>query len=70
MFGYNCESFWGNVDYPSNESAKQARDTRARELRKLGHTVRCGRITNQLRKYSGLGQPDGRIGHVYEVHYS
>lgn len=67
---YTRESFWGNVDYPSNDEAKQARDARARELRKQGRTVTCRRITNQLRKYSGLGQPDGRNGNVYELHYS
>jgi len=62
--------FWGNVEYPSNEAAKAARDAEARRLTADGHQVRRTVLRDQLRPYSGFGQPDGRIGHVYIVRVS
>lgn len=60
-------SFWGNVEFPSNDAAKLARDAKAAQLRKAGHRVRCSSLANQTRNYSGLGQPDGTTGNVYVV---
>lgn len=62
-------NFWGNVDFPTNEAAKVARDSMAR---KLWNTYPDAKITrsilrNQLRPYVKFGQPDGRSGHVYLV---
>jgi len=61
------ESFWGNVDYPSNEAARAARDARARELKQQGIAVRKSVLRDQLRPYAAFGVPDGRVGHVYIV---
>ena len=58
-------SYWGNIDYPSNEDAKKARDAKAKEKRAAGYRVRCSILRNQLRPYAGYGIPDGRIGNVY-----
>jgi len=60
-------NFWGNVDYPTNEAAKLARNAKAKELRENGHKVSLSVCRNQLRPYSGLCQPDGRIGNVYSI---
>ncbi len=60
-------SFWGNVEYPSNEAAKAARNELAKELRAEGVRIRLSVLRDQMRKYAGLGQPDGRIGNVYYV---
>lgn len=43
------------------------RDKQARAWRKEGFEVKCWTLTGQLRKYSGLGQPDGRIRNVYYI---
>lgn len=65
-------SFWGNVDFPTNEEAKAARDAKAKELTQeyTGNpevTIRRSQLRNQLRPYVSLGIPDGRSGHVYMV---
>ncbi len=60
-------SFWGNVDYPSNDAAKKHRDQFAKHLTKQGLKVQRRVLRNQLSKYSGLGQPDGTWGNVYSV---
>lgn len=65
-------SFWGNVDFPTNEEAKTARDVKAKELTQeyKGNsevTIRRSQLRNQLRPYASLGVPDGRSGHVYIV---
>lgn len=61
-------SFWGNVEYDTNEAAKAARDLLARELRTQTGTVgRKWVLRNQLRPYAGLGESDGRSGHVYKL---
>ena len=54
--------------YQSDSEAKTARDRRLRELRKQGKRVKGFCLRNQLRKYAGLGQPDGRFCHVYMIH--
>lgn len=59
--------FWGNVDYPSNQEAKERRDLWARELRLGGYLVKKSSLPGQMRKYSGIGRPDGRVGTVYVV---
>ena len=70
-FGHSVEySFWGNVEYPTNEDAKQARDAYARELIKQGLKPHRHTLPGQLRKYSGLGCPDGTIGNVYKISIS
>ena len=51
--------------YESDKAARRARDIEARRLRTAGHRVLCGVLRNQTRKYSGLGQPDGRSCNVY-----
>ena len=61
------EGFWGNIDLPSNEEAKKARDARARMLRAKGFKVRKWVLRDQLRPYNSFGQPDGRSGHVYYI---
>jgi len=57
--------FWGNVEYPTNEAARTARDYAAKQLRSAGVKVKCSVLSNQTRKYAGLGQPDGSSGNVY-----
>lgn len=64
---HNQESFWGNVDYPTNEAARAARDARAAELKRQGIAVRKSVLRDQLRPYASFGVPDGRMGHVYMV---
>lgn len=58
-------AFWGNVDYPTNKDALKARNKAAAELRAFGVTVRVWSLAGQMRKYDGLGQPNGTIGTVY-----
>ena len=65
-------SFWGNVDFPTNEEAKKARDAKAKALTQeyKGNpevAIRRSQLRNQLRPYASLGVPDGRSGHVYTV---
>ncbi len=62
------ESFarlWDGFD--TDKAAMQARNRRLRELRKQG--VRCfgSAMPNQVRKYAGFGQPDGRSCTVYQI---
>jgi len=58
-------SFWGNVEYPTNKLAMQARNALAKDLKAKGFTVTKSSLTGQMRKYASLGQPDGTIGTVY-----
>ena len=58
---------WGNVEFPTNKDAMRARNQLAQSFRKAGIKCWSERLTDQLRPYSGLGQPDGTIGHVYMV---
>jgi hypothetical protein len=66
----NQESFSTLWDgYESNKAAIAARNARARELRAQGYKVYCNSLPNQLRKYAGLGCPDGRACTVYMISY-
>lgn len=49
------------------KGAMKARNARLKELRIQGVEVKGMSLPNQLRKYSGLGQPDGSIGTVYGI---
>lgn len=60
------------LDYSGtpDEARKQAlreRDAELRRLRKLGKRCYGFMLKNQLRKYWGLGQPDGRVRDVFYV---
>ena len=56
-------SFWGNVDYPSNDAAKAARDSFARDLKKDGWPIKRSMMQNQTRQY-GLY---AGTGNVYQI---
>lgn len=62
---YTQYSFWGNVEYPSNKDAMKARNALAKDLAKKGYRLVKRSFPGAMRKYSGLGQPDGTIGTVY-----
>lgn len=65
------ESFsylWDN--YESDDAAKAARDARYKQLRAAGFAASRSVLRNQVRKYAGLGQPDGRSCNVYLVTWS
>ena len=63
---YSLEfSFHGNVNYKNNEEAKLQRDLLWKKYRVEGYKCRRSCLYNQLHKYFGLCDPDGRIGHVY-----
>lgn len=65
-FGTSVQySYWGNVEYSTNKDAMLARNKLASEMKKQGFKISKHSLTGQLRKYSGLGQPDGTIGTVY-----
>jgi hypothetical protein len=51
--------------YESDTAAMKARNRMANELRKKGYAVHCFTLRNQLKKYDGLGQPNGGICNVY-----
>jgi hypothetical protein len=51
--------------FKTDKEAMQARNKKAKELKAKGHKVHSWVLRNQLKKYSGFGQPDGRTGHVY-----
>jgi len=55
--------------FNTDKEAKAARDARAKELKTQGYLVYRFRLTNQLKKYSGFGQPDGRLCNCYYVEY-
>lgn len=62
----NQESFSTLWDgYSTAAEAKAARDARYRALKKEGKTVKRSVLTNQLKKYDGLGQPNGGVCDVY-----
>lgn len=48
-------------------AAKAARDARWRALRAEGRKASRWVLRDQLRKYAGLGIPDGRIRDVYYI---
>ena len=47
--------------------AKRDRDADLRARRKRGENVQGWRLTGQLRKWAGLGVPDGRVRTVYYI---
>ena len=51
-------------DIAHKEAAKE-RNAAARDYRKQGVKVLSWTLTNQLRPYKGLGQPDGTVRNVY-----
>ena len=60
----------GATQYATDALARAARDARARELRRGGRAVRSWTLPNQIRPYSGFGQPDGGICNVYMINVS
>lgn len=67
-FGLVTEySFWGNVEYASNNEAKVARDKLAKELKAQGYIILKSRLADQMKRYDGIGQYNGTIGHVYKL---
>jgi len=58
-------SYWGNIDFDSNDAAKKARDEEYRSQKKAGRSCSRWTLPGQIRKYAGFGQPDGRCGTVY-----
>lgn len=58
-------SFWGNVNYLDNKTALQARNAFAKEMKAKGFKTRAWSLPGQIRKYAGLGEPDGTSGTVY-----
>ena len=55
--------------YETDKLAMQARNKRAKELRKHGHDVQCFSLPNQLKQYESFGVPDGRSCSVYMLQY-
>lgn len=53
--------------YESDDAAKKARDARYREMKKEGRNVKRFSLANQLKKYDGLGQPNGSSCPVYYI---
>jgi hypothetical protein len=51
--------------YATDAEAKAARDQVYKEYRKMGIKTNRWILKNQLRKYAGLGVPDGRSCNVY-----
>jgi len=55
--------------YATDKEALQARNLKAKELKRQGYSVMCWRLPNQLKKYDGLGIVNGGICHVYKIDY-
>ena len=53
--------------FSNDKTALAARNRKLRELRKAGHRCRGFSLPGQMRKYAGLGQPDGRSCTVYMI---
>lgn len=53
--------------YATAKEAKAARDAEYWKARKAGLKARRSVLTGQLKKYDGLGQPNGGVCDVYEV---
>lgn len=51
--------------YTTDNEAKAARNAKAKELRAQGKQVNAWVLRNQLKKYDGLGQPNGLSCNVY-----
>ena len=52
---------------PSRENALAAKKEAARALRQSGYKVVSSILKNQIRKYSGLGKPDGRVRDIFMI---
>jgi len=50
--------------YPTDKAALAARNKRLKELRKRGIKCYGWTLRNQLKKYDGLGRPNGGICNV------
>ena len=59
------EDEYGLSPQDARRAAKAARDKMWRDLRASGKEVWREVLTGQLRKYRGLGQPDGRVRDVF-----
>jgi len=55
--------------FTSDKEAMQARNIRAKEIKKLGKRVKCFTIPNQTKPYDGLGQVNGGVCNVYMLDY-
>ncbi len=55
------------LDWNTPEQAKKERDACYRALKEEGRQAKRWVLKNQLRKYSGFGQDDGRVRDVYYV---
>lgn len=53
--------------FKTAEEAKQARDLAWTRLRALGFTAKRSVLKGQVRKWAGLGIPDGRMCDVYQI---
>ena len=53
--------------YENDKEAIQARNKMAKDLRARGYSPRCFSLRDQLKKYDGLGQPNGGVCNVYFV---
>ena len=55
--------------YASDKEALLARNREAKMLKQAGARVRCFTLPNQIKKYDGLGQPNGGVCNVYFIDY-
>lgn len=53
--------------FATDKDALKARNAKLKELRKAGKKVRGWTLPNQLKKYDGLGQPNGGVCNVYLI---
>jgi len=65
MAQISFSTIWSGITTAAE--AKQTRDEAAKHLKSLGYTARRSVLKGQLRKWAGLGIPDGRVCDVYEI---
>lgn len=65
MTQISFSTIWSELT--TDEDAKEVRQNAYNRLRELGYTARRSVLKNQLRKWSGLGIPDGRSCNVYMI---
>lgn len=53
--------------YASDKEAKEQRDADYKAMKKTGKNVTRFTLRNQVKKYDGLGQPNGASCHVYFI---
>jgi hypothetical protein len=63
MAQHSFSRLWNG--FATDADAKAMRDKKYRELKSQGYRVTRFTLTNQVRQYAGLGQPDGRSCTVY-----